>query len=1065
MVCSVSLQSRIDYLLRSREIGSFGSFKTSSRRSSSPQVLATPDAAAWKQATTGGGSEEFLHLARQGELPAIRAFLDTLDEDNRRRCLTAVDPNGDTALFLAIQYEYPNVVALLLQDKWTNPMQKNHKGQNGLNLAARSNRPFVIRTLLHRLLAVEKLQRGELVTFRHLAQILQAKRGQPSIRFALARSVLVDVYSKLGVDELARCVVNDFKRHPASCLYDCVSLAGAIRVHARAARSLDHVRADDLDATSARLQLAAAGCLSELYTLKDGLGRYEVDELLLTPLGEAAIKLAVRHSCTSLLAQPPVQAFLTREWRGPLLQSVIDNADSDLSRLTVGIIMWVFVALLNLLFLPFLAAMPHLERRSVSLLKQYAAEEVLARIGMQVEDTRRSRASYLNLSQRSTPEGSKRQSSRGSKRTSAAESSCEQPSHLPKRLINLRTPLRGVECRPISRKGPPLSSLFGRLRRRARRNASSDTPATPRVSPPTSPVCSPPKIYLSRTLRAPPPVEVPASPDCSPPPHFELPSSPPPSPAFSALQPSEVGSPAAASPSAPGSPQSWSLHEHPARQPMLEFYLLRVPMFKFALRICSDVLLAWLVTFVRFEGTLPHLLIYFVWPASGLMSEYKQLVAADGSLRNEMLSWLRADTPSTYRADLFNTVDMLALHLLLFSTIAWYYSSAVHAALRAFAVLALCVRLLRLIYLSQSLGALVLLLVRMTSDMIKLFALLSFVLVALVSSLYVLHDRPDEDLQPLPLECVDFLKLRGSWSTWHGVMFILINSILDGGAQDALLLCSLHDNELWSLAWVFTYLFLLFVCVLLLNMMIAMFTRSFDVVFDSMIEHVQTNYARAVVAWCASPPEPPPLNLLRLPADFGDSLLAALFGRKKPSLKDKSMSYRRHSHSSFFSGLKRNAVAYSSLNVSGNTFSGLGLQPQLDEILTAELSFRSAAKKMDSVFKDIADYSGTTVKSVVGRRNSWDIWKEKDTDELVRGVAMFVVRHEDSLVQEERWRLKMLRRVGGQFNHVNARFDEVETSMDKRHKIVLEQLAELKQFHVERRNSALKQQQSTSTAT
>ena len=32
-----------------------------------------------------------------------------------------------------------------------------------------------------------------------------------------------------------------------------------------------------------------------------------------------------------------------------------------------------------------------------------------------------------------------------------------------------------------------------------------------------------------------------------------------------------------------------------------------------------------------------------------------------------------------------------------------------------------------------------------------------------------------------------------------------------------------------------------------------------------MTIHVQTHFARAVVAWCASAPEPPPLNLLQLP--------------------------------------------------------------------------------------------------------------------------------------------------------------------------------------------------------
>ena len=65
---------------------------------------------------------------------------------------------------------------------------------------------------------------------------------------------------------------------------------------------------DELEACSSRLQLGAAGCLSSLGRLKDGLGRFEVDELLATPLGEAAIKLAIRHRCKHLLSQPPVQA-------------------------------------------------------------------------------------------------------------------------------------------------------------------------------------------------------------------------------------------------------------------------------------------------------------------------------------------------------------------------------------------------------------------------------------------------------------------------------------------------------------------------------------------------------------------------------------------------------------------------------------------------------------------------------------------------------------------------------------------------------------------------------------
>ena len=55
---------------------------------------------------------------------------------------------------------------------------------------------------------------------------------------------------------------------------------------------------------------------------------------------------------------------------------------------------------------------------------------------------------------------------------------------------------------------------------------------------------------------------------------------------------------------------------------------------------------------------------------------------------------------------------MLSLHLLLASSIAFYTIDSAYLPLRAFAVLALYVRLLRIIYLSPSLGALVLLLVR-----------------------------------------------------------------------------------------------------------------------------------------------------------------------------------------------------------------------------------------------------------------------------------------------------------------------------------------------------------------
>ena len=99
-------------------------------------------------------------------------------------------------------------------------------------------------------------------------------------------------------------------------------------------------------------------------------------------------------------------------------------------------------------------------------------------------------------------------------------------------------------------------------------------------------------------------------------------------------------------------------------------------------------------------------------------------------------------------------------------------------------------RLLRLIYLSPTLSALVLLLVRMTTDLLKLLVLLIFVVVALVSAMYVVEPTwtGDDELDRLPRipACDDFYILGGSWNNWAKLFFLVLNAVVDGRAQDAL---------------------------------------------------------------------------------------------------------------------------------------------------------------------------------------------------------------------------------------------------------------------------------------
>lgn len=264
-------------------------------------------------------------------------------------------------------------------------------------------------------------------------------------------------------------------------------------------------------------------------------------------------------------------------------------------------------------------------------------------------------------------------------------------------------------------------------------------------------------------------------------------------------------------------------------------------------------------------------------------------------------------------------------------------------------------------------------------------------------------------------------------------------------------------------------------------MMIAMFTRSFDVVFDSLIEHVQTNYARVVLAWCASSPEPPPLNLLRLPLELTSaalSLLPSSFRRRRrpppprrygesfsPGLKRRSTIILTPTSpscsSTVLSELRLRAIGNSSLSPPGSTFSGLGLQGALDELLEREAARRGSDEseggggkegeggrisdeREGREGKDLADYSGITIKSGVGLRNSWEIWKEQDGQELEARIAQFITRQENSLVQEESWRLKLLHRVGDHVNELGNHFAEVQAEVGTRYTSIMEELGEMK---------------------
>jgi hypothetical protein len=208
----------------------------------------------------------------------------------------------------------------------------------------------------------------------------------------LLASALIDVYATVRIAELSVGIAHNFQNRPGETLLDLIELAASAQRKAMRLRATDAIAADEMHDLSSRLQLAAAACLSCLGTLKDVLGRcrhrhgpshgpplapqrvlasqpwwvrgtrgrYEVDQILLSRRGFAALDAALRFECKVFLAQPLVQAFVCREWRGPLLDSLYVRERPSSELLLRALVALIAIAV-NTLLLPIVSLVPLLE--------------------------------------------------------------------------------------------------------------------------------------------------------------------------------------------------------------------------------------------------------------------------------------------------------------------------------------------------------------------------------------------------------------------------------------------------------------------------------------------------------------------------------------------------------------------------------------------------------------------------------------------------------------------------------------------------------------------------------
>jgi hypothetical protein len=458
-----------------------------------------------------------------------------------------------------------------------------------------------------------------------------------------------------------------------------------------------------------------------------------------------------------------------------------------------------------------------------------------------------------------------------------------------------------------------------------------------------------------------------------------------------------------------------------------ELHLLRTPCFKFWCLAASNVLLAVLVTFLTFAPTAdalaertfaqrahPYLLL--VWSVGGCGSEYRQIGSSYAQIKAEVLSLFRPDRPSWYRSDVFNILDFVTYHLIFATVVLPPESASTATALCSIASVCAYFRLLRLLTLSVSLGPLVLMLIKMMGDVLKLMAILTVVVLALSSGVYVLMARKGAvptsfsstlAATTLSTDSCEIFSLFAQGGNAGGPFFETIFVLLNAAVMMSDIvpcLISQAGSEHWALAWLWSFLFVLSTAILLLNVLIAMMAKTFDEVWESSELNYQSLFARQYVNQVMRPPEPPPLNVLRGAFVLLNTLLEVL-------------------HVLVPSRLTRLHGAIASLHrIIRASF-------EYDTLLRLKVAREGAAKRVRENNLDLTEeYVGTTFAG----RNAFQAWKAALTvEEQADRIVEYCACRESQDFQEGRWRAQMMRRVVGKLEALDGHMRSHQHQLDE----------------------------------
>ena len=307
-------------------------------------------------------------------------------------------------------------------------------------------------------------------------------------------------------------------------------------------------------------------------------------------------------------------------------------------------------------------------------------------------------------------------------------------------------------------------------------------------------------------------------------------------------------------------------------------YLLDAPIVKFYLCMTSDVVLVLLYTLTPTATMLADsalTVLLHVWIVAALLREAGEMRKVGFvSYRSEQFNWLDLSGLLFALAGLLHarasgsetSAQLLELH------------NGVGPVLRSLACLLLWLRVGRVLLASSTFGPFVLMVFRMLTDLLRFLILEALLLLAYTSATYKLFERSEQH-SPAVLAA----ELEAAWdgeescdaefSEFGRTLTLLWEGTLSNQGYFRCVQQSSHPEAL-----VLMYTYVILTVVLMMNLLIAMMGKSFDVIWESAAATYLAGFAQMTLTYASSPPAPLPFNALSFPYQAWTSLRGVAHG-------------------------------------------------------------------------------------------------------------------------------------------------------------------------------------------